>query len=269
MKKILLAVVAAVAVLGGSAYWFGAYDVSATNQHLKPTFFFLDLATRRSIAMRAKHIEAPPLDDPALIARGATHFRVHCVQCHGAPGVAPEPFALGLTPAAKNLVYTARIATSAELFWTIKHGLKMTGMPAWAFRMTDEEIWSVVAFMHKLTTLTPDEYRDFATRPVSAASSPTLQTDAARGKLAVQQYACPTCHEIPGIVGANSPVGPPLTGIGNRALIAGMLPNTPESMMRWLRAPQSINPKSAMPDLGVTEHHAADMAAYLATLKSH
>ena len=76
-----------------------------------------------------------------------------------------------------------------------------------------------------------------------------------------------TCHAIPGIVGSNAPVGPPLAGIGTRALIAGVLPNTGDAMIRWLRSPQSIRPQGAMPNLGVTEQDAADMAAYLATLK--
>ncbi len=76
-----------------------------------------------------------------------------------------------------------------------------------------------------------------------------------------------TCHVIPGIVGSNAPVGPPLTGIGSRPFIAGVLPNSPETMIQWLRSPQSISPNNAMPNLGVTEQDAADIAAYLVTLR--
>ena len=89
----------------------------------------------------------------------------------------------------------------------------------------------------------------------------------ARGKVAVQQYACVTCHRIPGIVGAHAPVGPTLEGIATRGVIAGMLPNTTENMVRWLRDPQRWHAGNAMPNLGVTERDARDIAAYLDTLK--
>lgn len=67
-------------------------------------------------------------------------------------------------------------------------------------------------------------------------------------------------------MGANAPVGPPLAGISARGFLGGVLPNTPENLVRWLRAPQEINPRTAMPDLGVSERDARDIAAYLATL---
>jgi cytochrome c2 len=82
----------------------------------------------------------------------------------------------------------------------------------------------------------------------------------------MQQYACTTCHLIPGMVGANAHVGPPLAGIAGRGYLGGRLPNTPENLVRWIRHPREISPQSLMPDLGVTEQHARDMAAYLLTL---
>lgn len=90
--------------------------------------------------------------------------------------------------------------------------------------------------------------------------------DPARGKVALQQHACTGCHAIPGVVGANSPVGPPLDRMAKRKYIAGIMPNTPENMIRWLRDPQSVAPLSAMPDLDVSDRNARDMAAYLYTL---
>ena len=85
--------------------------------------------------------------------------------------------------------------------------------------------------------------------------------------MAMQQYACTTCHLIPGMVGANAHVGPPLERIGGRKYLAGRLPNTPENMVRWIRDPKSVSPATLMPDLGVSEEHARDMVAYLYTLK--
>jgi cytochrome c2 len=105
--------------------------------------------------------------------------------------------------------------------------------------------------------------------PPSARSDPfdDGKASAARGAQAINQYACVTCHEIPGIVGANAPVGPPLAGVASRLMLGGVLPNSPENMVQWLRAPQKFAPRTAMPDLGVTERDARDIAAYLATLR--
>jgi mono/diheme cytochrome c family protein len=272
--KLALLAIAATSTLA-ALFWLGAYDLSATDQHLAPTYWLLDTGMRRAVAQRAKRIAVPPLDDAGRIGRGAEHYRGMCAQCHGAPGVAPEPFALGLLPVPANLAHTARTWHPAELFWTIKHGIKMTGMPAWTFRMSDDEIWSVVAFLRVMPSLAPEDYRRMTERKSAspqasssrAASGIERTPNAARGKTAIHQYACVTCHVIPGIVGSNAPVGPPLAGIATRPFIAGVLPNTPDTMLQWLRSPQTISPHNAMPDLGVTEQDAADIAAYLATLK--
>ncbi|MGZ8216649.1 c-type cytochrome [Methylomagnum sp.] len=93
--------------------------------------------------------------------------------------------------------------------------------------------------------------------------APSLLGDAERGKIALRQHACPACHVIPGMVEATGRVGPPLDRWASRGYIAGRLPNTPDHLVDWLRQPQAIAPGSAMPDLGVTERDAWDMAAYL------
>jgi mono/diheme cytochrome c family protein len=267
MKRAAALITAALAAATAFLY-AGAYDISATDQHLAPTYWILDTAMRRSVKQRAGEVNLPDLARPDQVERGRALYRRHCVQCHGAPGVAPEPFALGMTPVPANLVFTAREWPPADVFWVVKHGLKMTGMPAWKYRMSDEDIWAVVSFMRELPKLSPEAYRAISAQPEAAAETPVASPpDARRGARALQQYACVTCHQIPGIVGANAPVGPPLEAIGTRSLIAGMLRNTPDNMVRWLREPQAVNPKSAMPDLGVSERDARDIAAYLSTLR--
>jgi cytochrome c len=87
------------------------------------------------------------------------------------------------------------------------------------------------------------------------------------GRLLLRQFGCGACHEIPGVAGANGKVGPPLAGIAGRVYLAGVLPNTPDTMAAFIRKPQIADPKTAMPDMGVTEEHARDMVAYLYTLK--
>ena len=87
--------------------------------------------------------------------------------------------------------------------------------------------------------------------------------DAEAGHQAFHQFGCTSCHVIPGLVGADTHVGPPLTDMAQRKFLAGVLPNTPANLVRWLREPQTIAPGSAMPNLGVSEQDALDMAAYL------
>lgn len=273
MKRLLvtLSILAALgAAAAGGVIYAGIYDISATSQHLAPTYRILDLALRRAIKRRAADIVVPPLDDPEMRRRGLALFDRHCVQCHGAPGVAAEPFALGLKPAAANLAFTAREWPPAEIFWTIQNGIKMTGMPAWKFRMSDGDIWATVAFLRTLPSLTPESYQAQAASAGGHEHTPEPATsvpDPRRGRIALQQYACVTCHSIPGLVGPDTPVGPPLDGIGSRASIAGALPNEPGNLEHWLRHPQEVSPHSAMPDLGVTARDAADMAAYLSQLR--
>jgi cytochrome c1 len=89
----------------------------------------------------------------------------------------------------------------------------------------------------------------------------------ANGKQIIQGYGCGACHMIPGIPDARGLVGPPLLYFGQRTMIAGELPNTPDNLLRWLKDPQSVEPKTAMPNLGLTDGQASDVAAYLYTLR--
>lgn len=102
----------------------------------------------------------------------------------------------------------------------------------------------------------------------SATSAVRLPAgNAAAGQVALQMYGCHSCHLIPGVPGANSLVGPPLIGWAERSYIAGSLPNEPVHLVQWIRFPQAIEPGNAMPNLGVTEEDALNMAAYLYTLQ--
>ncbi len=266
--KIFLALIL-LAVLGGIGFIYsGLYDISATDQHLRPTYYAIQTTMRYSVARRAADIAVPPLGAPEQLERGLALYRAHCVQCHGAPGVAPESFALGLTPLPTPLARSGKDRTPAELFWVVKHGIKMTGMPAWEFRLPDEDIWALSAFLKELPLLSPAAYktRD-APRPLPRVIASDGDPDPKRGRRALKQYGCVGCHEIPGLVGPEARLGPPLEGIASRTMLGGVLPNTQHNMALWLRAPQAFTPHSAMPILGVTERDARDMAAFLAELK--
>lgn len=89
--------------------------------------------------------------------------------------------------------------------------------------------------------------------------------DASRAPELIRQYGCSSCHTVPGVRSARGLVGPPLTDIQHRAYIAGVLPNTPENLIDWIRMPQAIRPGTAMPNMGVTDEDARHLAAYLYT----
>jgi cytochrome c2 len=84
-----------------------------------------------------------------------------------------------------------------------------------------------------------------------------------RGAAAIKRYGCGSCHTVSGIPAANGKVGPPLTGVGSRTYVAGMLENTRENMAAWIRDPKAVNPKTAMPNVGASAQDANDMAAFL------
>ena len=87
--------------------------------------------------------------------------------------------------------------------------------------------------------------------------------DPDRGKTALTSYGCVACHTIPGVRGSNSLSAPPLIGISQRSYLAGMVENTPDNLRTWIQHPHKINPHTAMPEQGVTDQDASDMAAYL------
>lgn len=87
--------------------------------------------------------------------------------------------------------------------------------------------------------------------------------DAERGREALVDYGCGSCHAIPGVPGADAQVGPALDRLAERQVIAGNLPNEPRNLIRWIRDPQGVDPGNLMPDLGVSEEDARAIAAYL------
>lgn len=172
----ILAVILAAFAAGPLFIYFGVYDVAATSEHSTPVYWLLHTAMTQSVRWRAAGIKPPPISDARMSERGAILYRDHCARCHGAPGVPPGDFALGLEPAPTNLAEAARRWKPAEIYWTVKHGVKMTGMPSWDARLSEADLWSVVAFVMRLPTLSPTDYRSLAEPAIhertSAAEAP-------------------------------------------------------------------------------------------------
>ena len=157
LASLLIAVL--VVVLGaGALIYAGVYDVAATTPHWPIAGTILEMARLRSIKAHAAGIAVPPgLDDPAKVLIGVEHYAAHCAVCHGAPGVPRGDIGRGLYPAPPDLAKAALLYTPAELFWILKHGIKMTGMPAWSDH-SDEELWATVAFLEKLPGMSEQDY---------------------------------------------------------------------------------------------------------------
>jgi mono/diheme cytochrome c family protein len=150
----LLALIGVIAV----AIYAGFYNVAADVPHTQPVYWLFGTVRDRSIASRARDIVVPnDLSDPARISRGAGQYAEMCSACHLAPGMERTEVSRGLYPRAPELRRKTDL-TAAEEFWVVKHGVKMTGMPAWGITHSDELLWDVVALLRKLPELTKEQY---------------------------------------------------------------------------------------------------------------
>ncbi|MGO1068938.1 c-type cytochrome [Lysobacter sp. CA199] len=158
----LAAATLAAFALGAGALWWGAYDVGADAPHTRPVYALLEFARERSVAVRADAIEVPALEDERRIRNGAGNYQAMCAGCHLAPGMTQTELSRGLYPAPPDL--SKHTVEAAQAFWTIKHGIKASGMPAWGPSMGDAHLWDLVAFVGKLPSLDAARYRDLVAR---------------------------------------------------------------------------------------------------------
>lgn len=137
----------------------GAYNVAATDRHSGLTHAVFETARVRSIKAHAAGI-APPTDlaSEARVIAGTSHFAEHCAMCHTAPGVNAQDLADGMYPKPPVLTEAARRYSPGELFWILRNGIKMSGMPAWGADHSDDDLWNTVAFMERLPTMSEQDY---------------------------------------------------------------------------------------------------------------
>lgn len=167
----------------------GIVSVAASGGHYALSGWFLHWAMQRSVTFQARGIETPRLDDPALIARGAGHYAGHCAHCHAAPGEPQSPTVRSMLPAPPTLEEKVREWRDRELFWIVKHGVTMTGMPAWPTQMRDDEVWAMAAFLRAYPGLDREGYRRAAFGEAARGDRP------GEGVLA----ACIPCHGRDGL----------------------------------------------------------------------
>lgn len=170
--KIVVSTIAAIVVVGTigvSALLFsGTYDVAASAHHWPITHWVLEMARMRSIQVHAAGIVPPAnLNDQTRIVAGTAHFDEDCTPCHAPPGGKRQDLAEGMYPEPPELKTAAAKFTPGELFWILKNGIKMSGMPSWGDH-SDDELWNAVAFLENMPNMTPDRYAELSSAAKAA-----------------------------------------------------------------------------------------------------
>lgn len=158
----VLAVLVAIALGGFLFVSAGLMPIAASEGHWPATQWFLHYVMRRSVSTSTLGVATPPLDDPALVLKGAGHYATNCLPCHGAPGRPRPQLVQKMAPQPPYLPGKVRDLSSEELFWVVKHGIKYTAMPAWVAQGRDDEVWAMVAFLQRLPGLDARQFEALA-----------------------------------------------------------------------------------------------------------
>ncbi len=159
LKK-LIALIILIIIALGVWIWSGSYNIGADSPHWAFTRYLIGQVREHSIASHSAGIKVPDLDNPALLSEGAHHYARMCTGCHLAPGMGDSELRQGLYPKPPNLTHFA--PDPAAAFWVIKHGIKMTAMPAWGKTHDDQKIWAMVAYLQKQPHMSVERYRQLA-----------------------------------------------------------------------------------------------------------
>jgi mono/diheme cytochrome c family protein len=203
---VVVAVLVVIAVGVGVFAYSGLYNIGADEHHWPLTYRVLQTVRDRSIHVRSEHIKVPNLENPQLILKGAGQYSAMCTECHLAPGVEDSEMREGMYPKPPNL---ARVhVVPQDAFWVIKHGIKMSAMPAWGDSHDDPAIWSMVAFLERLPSLSPAQYK-----AIVAKAPPDEDMDMQDGHDRQDQKKDASAPAMPAMPGMNpqasSPPKPP------------------------------------------------------------
>jgi len=172
--KRLAAVVPALVLGGFLVAASGLVPIAASSGHWGITAWFLQFSKARSVATHTLGMSAPPLDDRALIVKGAGHYEIGCRSCHGGLEVQPR-IPSAATPRPPYLPPRISRWEPEELFYIVKHGIKFTGMPAWPSLEREDEVWAVVAFLRVLPDLDQASYRRLVEGDLQSTAQPAQQ----------------------------------------------------------------------------------------------
>ena len=211
-------------ILGLGVAASGIIPITASSGHLPITKWFLSFSMRRSVKTHSMQIQPPSnLDDERLVLLGAGHYETGCAICHGSPVHNPPPIAQELTPEPPRLADAAPRWDDEELFFIVKHGVKMTGMPAFPSQQRDDEVWAVVAFLRKLPQFDARAYRDLAYgEAITESATLPNQEQLDEGMRHLVRQSCARCHGING-QGRDEGAFPSLAGQSREYLHASLL----------------------------------------------
>jgi mono/diheme cytochrome c family protein len=165
----LLGAGAIAAAAGLMVFYGGWYYVGATKHHFQSVYTVLEKAMQYSVRHNARDIVVPTLGAHEQVLRGAAIYRDNCAQCHGGPGFAQSPFGMSMQPVPGPLIDATAHWKDREIYWITRHGIKMSGMPAWEFHLDDADIWATVAFIGKLPGMSAQDYRALTTQAPAPA----------------------------------------------------------------------------------------------------
>ena len=138
----------------------GAFNVAATAEHQSITRWAFDTTFHNSVELRAADVVAPEKISPAMVTAGASAYKSMCQHCHAGPGAEREDWASGMRPRPPHLTEVAAGWELNQIYWIAKHGLKMTGMPAFGPTHDDQTLWGIAAFVKELPAMTPERYAE-------------------------------------------------------------------------------------------------------------
>lgn len=139
----------------------GLYNVAASRGHAAVTRWAFETTLTHSVRSHAQDVAPPTEFTDAMIAAGASEYKSMCQHCHGGPGVEQERWAKAMLPQPPKLSEAVRDWQSSELYWLVKHGIKMSAMPAFGEYHSDDAIWTIVAFVETLPGMSKEKYESY------------------------------------------------------------------------------------------------------------
>lgn len=268
MKLLVAAIIILVvfALVGFGFMYAGIYNVAASEPHTRFVFWVLSTTMENSVRARADRVQVPQDFEARVTDEGVRHYRLMCETCHGAPGVEPSETGKGLNPEPPELNEEAEKWSPAELFWIVKHGVRMSGMPAFGKTRSDEALWRIVSFVKKLPEIKPAEYKQLAQARGAGSTWKPADISLKTGKQGLEEgrriyeEKCLPCHDPQS---HNTIVGPGHKDILRRPnLPVSNRPATVENVARQLKTPFKAMPSFA----DLSKEQVEDIIAYMNTL---
>jgi cytochrome c553 len=237
----------------------GIIPLKASSGHWAVTRWFLSFSMQRSVVTHSLGLDAPSLDTPSLVAKGAGHYETGCSPCHGSPKLRHPWVAQHMTPNPPYLPPEVSEWEPEELFYIVKHGVKFTGMPAWPSEHRDDEVWAIVAFLRTLPNLDAEQYHRLVNGEAAAAAEAApiqnLQKPEKVQRAVIEN--CGRCHGMDGL-GRGMGAFPKLAGQSQTYLYASL-----QAYARGERHSGFMEPVAA----GLSPEEVSELARYYESLK--